>query len=127
MTVKVRFNYAKKYCHVLLEENAQSLLELESQQVRLNVMKSLTLLARYLGHYDNWQQLRKPYNLKWTTGDESITALQRFFNPELSLDKLLDKIKEMLRVLPPYQAVVVRHAYLCHLEFYPMQRMRTGQ
>ncbi|MDQ3719068.1 MAG: hypothetical protein M3311_07950, partial [Thermoproteota archaeon] len=41
--------------------------------------------------------------------------MQRFFNPELSLDKLLDKIREMLRVLPPHMAAVVRHACLTGL------------
>ena len=78
-------------------------------------MKSLTLLARFMGYYDRWQAMRKRYALKWTAGDESITAMQRFFNPELSLDKLLDKIREMLRVLPTHMAVVVRHACLTGL------------
>ena len=114
-TTKVRLCYAKRYYHVLLNEDASDLLQIESQQVRLNAMKSITLLARYLGQYDSWQQLRKRHNLKWTTGNESITAMQRFFNPELSLDKLLHKIREMIRVLPLPMAAVVRHAVLTGL------------
>jgi hypothetical protein len=44
------------------------LLEIESQQKRLNIMKSLTLLARFLGCYDTWQQLRKRYSLNGPQG-----------------------------------------------------------
>jgi hypothetical protein len=52
-------------------------------------MKSLTLLARFLGCYDTtWQQLRKRHNLKWTTGDESLVAMQRFFDDKLTLDSI---------------------------------------
>jgi hypothetical protein len=38
--------YAKKLYHVLFEEEAHDLLAIESEQKRLNVMKSLTLLSR---------------------------------------------------------------------------------
>jgi len=109
--------YAKRYYHVLLTDgNASDLIvAVESEQKRLNVMKSLTLLARFLGYYDRWQQIRKRHNLKWTTGNESITAMQRFFNPELTLEVMLKKVKEMMRVLPTPMAAVVRHAVLTGL------------
>lgn len=73
-TTKARLCYAKRYYHVLLNEDASDLIAVESQQTRLNIMKSLTLLARFLGYYDSWQQLRKRHNLKWTACNESITA-----------------------------------------------------
>jgi hypothetical protein len=38
---------------VLLNEDASDLIAVESQQTRLNIMKSLTLLARFLGCYDS--------------------------------------------------------------------------
>jgi hypothetical protein len=41
--------------------------------------------------------------------------MQRFFNPELSLDKLLDKIREMIRVLPDNMAEIVKFACLTGL------------
>ena len=78
-------------------------------------MKSLTLLARFLGCYDTWQQLRKRYSLKWTTGDESLAAMQRFFDPNLTLDSMLQWVKEALRVLPEHMAAVIRHAVLTGL------------
>jgi hypothetical protein len=114
-TTKVRLCYAKRYYHILLNEDASDLLEIESQQKRLNIMKSLTLLARFLGCYDTWQQLRKRYSLKWTTGDESLAAMQRFFDPNLTLDSMLQWVKEAIRVLPEHMAAVIRHAVLTGL------------
>jgi hypothetical protein len=52
-TTKARLCYAKRYYHVLLNEDASDLIAVESQQTRLNIMKSLTLLARFLGCYDS--------------------------------------------------------------------------
>jgi hypothetical protein len=73
-TAKIRMLYAKKFYRVLLEEenNAiiqQDLLTIESREKRLNVMKSLTVLSKYLGCYDRWQEMRRRYNLKWSNGD----------------------------------------------------------
>jgi hypothetical protein len=45
-TAKVRMCYAKKFYYVLFEEEADDLLAIESEQKRLNVMKSLILLSR---------------------------------------------------------------------------------
>jgi hypothetical protein len=41
--------------------------------------------------------------------------MQLFFNPELSLEKMLHKIREMIKVLPPHMAAVVRHAVMTGL------------
>ncbi|MDQ3968719.1 MAG: hypothetical protein M3275_10040, partial [Thermoproteota archaeon] len=116
-TTKVRLCYAKRYYHVLLNEDASSLLvDIESQQKRLNAMKSLTLLARFLGCYDtSWQQLRKRHNLKWTTGEESLAAMQRFFDDKLTLDSMLQWVRQAIKVLPVVMALIIRHAVLTGL------------
>jgi hypothetical protein len=78
-------------------------------------MKAITALAKYLGCYDSWQQIRKQYNLRWTTDTESITAMERFFNPQCSLDHMLQRVKAMIQVLPYHMGLVVRHALLTGL------------
>jgi hypothetical protein len=116
-TVKARMCYAKHYASVLTSTDTMSanlLLQLPPQK-RLNVMKSLTALSRYLGCYENWQQIRKQHNLKWSTGDESLRALERFFNPEMSLDHIVDRVKQMMRVLPPVMSNIVKYAVLTGL------------
>jgi hypothetical protein len=116
-TVKARMCYAKRYAFVLTSADmmpANLLLQLPPQ-TRLNGMKSLTALSRYLGCYENWQQTRKQYNLKWSTGNESLQALERFFNPEMSLDHMIDRVKQMMHVLPLDMSNIVRHAVLTGL------------
>jgi intergrase/recombinase len=78
-------------------------------------MKSLTVLAKYLGYYDRWQQLRKRYDLKLSNSSDSLQAFQRFFNPDLTLDAMIDKVREMMAALPPDMAEVVRFATLTGL------------
>lgn len=99
-TAKVRLCYAKRYASILVNGDTQDLLAIESEEKRLNVMKSLTVLSRYLGCYDSWQDMRRRHSLKWTSGNESLHAMQRFFNHDLSLNIMLQRIKEMIRLLP---------------------------
>jgi hypothetical protein len=75
-------------------------------------MKAVTALSKYLGCYEQWKAICKQYNLKWTTGNESIAAMQRFFNPSLTLDSVVSKVKEMIRVLPSNMSDVIRFACL---------------
>ena len=78
-------------------------------------MKALTALSKYLGCYEQWKNTIKQYNLKWTTGDESIASLERFFNPNLTLESMLSRVKEMIRVLPATMAAIIRFAVLTGL------------
>ena len=61
------------------------------------------------------EHTRKQYNLKWSTGNESLQALERFFNPEMSLDHMIDRVKQMMQILPSDMSNIVRHAVLTGL------------
>jgi hypothetical protein len=50
--------------------------------------------------YDKWQEMRRCYNMKWSKVDSSIPSFERFFNDELSFDVMLQRIKEMVQILP---------------------------
>jgi intergrase/recombinase len=78
-------------------------------------MEALAAYAKYSGSYDKWCQIRKRYSLHWTNGDESLQSLQRFFNPGLTLDVMLQRIREMIRLLPPMMAQIVRFGCLVGL------------
>ena len=77
--------YAKRYAHILTSIGIPIDVLHLPPQTRLNVMKALTALSKYLGCYERWKATSKQYNLKWTTGSESIASLERFFNPNLTL------------------------------------------
>jgi Archaeal phage integrase len=121
-TVKIRLFYAKKYSHVLTGRSseyyyyaeANSLLQLSAEK-RLNVQKSITALSKFLGIYDQWQQMRKRYSLKWTNPNQSLQSFERFFNPDLSLDSMLQRIKEMIAKTPLQIGQIIKFACLTGL------------
>jgi hypothetical protein len=113
-TIKQILIYAKRFASVLATDDASPLTVL-SPRNRQHAMVSLANLAKYQGCYDKFLLLKQRYSMKWKSGNDSLQPLQRFFNTQLTLDKLLDKIREMMRVLPPSMAAVVRHACLTGL------------
>jgi hypothetical protein len=59
-------------------------------------MAGLASLAKFQGQYDSFQLLKQSYNLKWSSGQESLQSFNRFFNPELSLESMLQQIAKMI-------------------------------
>jgi integrase len=78
-------------------------------------MEALTAYAKYAGCYEQWQQIRKRYSLRWTNGNESIAAMQRFFDDTRSLDSMLQRVREMVQVLPVPMAAIIRFACITGL------------
>jgi hypothetical protein len=113
VTIKQIVNYAKKYGHVLDTGDASVLMSL-SPRNKHHALTALANLAKYTGRYDKFQLMRQRYNLKWSKGD-SLLVFQRFFSQELTLDVMLDKVREMIHVLPSPMAEVVRYACLVGL------------
>ncbi len=114
-TVKTRLCYARRYASALTSPGIPGHLLQLPPQTRLNAMKALTALSKYLGKYSEWKATCKQYNLKWTTGSESIDSLERFFNPNLTLESMLSRIKEMIMVLPVPMGTVIKFACLTGL------------
>jgi hypothetical protein len=106
--------YARKYAFVLATGDASALTVLTGPQ-RRHAMEALTVLSKATGCYDRWCEIRKRYQLHWTNGDESIAAMQRFFDASLTLDSMVSKVKEMIAVLSPSMADVIRFAVLTGL------------
>ena len=106
--------YARKYGSILETGDASSLTSLTGPQ-RRHAMEALTVLSKQIGCYDRWQQIRKSYSLHWTNGNESVQALQRFFDSNLTLDSMVSKVEEMIRGIPRIYGEVVRFACLTGL------------
>ena len=86
-SVICRLSYAKKYYHILLEDNAQDILSL-SDQKRPRVMKSLASLSKFLGCYNRWKEIKERYQLKWSN-DDSIQVFQNLTNQENNYSSML--------------------------------------
>jgi intergrase/recombinase len=63
-------------------------------------MKALSSLAKFLGLHEEFLQLRRRYNLTWTTGRERIDALSLFFDDSQTIDKMLSWVHEAINTLP---------------------------
>ena len=100
--------YAKRYHNVLETGDASAIVSLPSAAMRHHIMESLAAYSKYCGKYDKWQQIRKQYLLKWTSGNESLETMHRFFNPDLTLDGMLQRIKEMIVNTPTPIAEIVK-------------------
>ena len=113
-TIKYIKNYAVKYGHILDSGDASPLAALTPCN-RQHAMTALANLAKFTGRYDLWLQIRQRYNLKWSSGNNSLQSLQRFFNPSMSLDSMISKVREMIRVLNTPYGLLIRFACLTGL------------
>jgi len=97
-SVRCRLLYAKKYLTVLTEENAQSILVLPINK-KLQVMKSLAILSKFLGCYDRWKQIKERYQLKWTD-NSSLQVFQNITNEESNYTSMLKWLKDICSQIP---------------------------
>jgi intergrase/recombinase len=97
-TAKYRLSCAKKYCHVLLEENAMDLLHLPNEK-RIHVMKSLSNLAKYLGYYDKWKLIINRYQLKWSN-ENGIDTFNKILNDKNDYTSMINWLTEAYQKIP---------------------------
>ena len=75
---------------------------------------ALANLAKFQGRYERFLELKKRYDLKWSTTN-STQYFERFFDEQLTLDIMLQRIKEMIRLLPPFMAQIIKFGCLVGL------------
>jgi hypothetical protein len=103
--------YAKRFASVLDTGDATPLLNLPGTRSREIALVALANLAKFQGRYERFLELKRRYDLKWSTSN-STQYFERFFNEELTLDVMLQRIKEMIRLLPPSMGNIVKFACL---------------
>lgn len=114
-TAGERIRYAKQFCSILQNGNAQPLLQATPDK-RIHAMKGLASLSRFLGCYDTWLAIRQRYNLKWSTGNESLATFERFFlDDNKTLDSMLQWVKEAIKILPANMGQVIKFNVLTGL------------
>ncbi|MDQ3852196.1 MAG: hypothetical protein M3299_05110 [Thermoproteota archaeon] len=82
--------------------------------VRRHAMESLAAWSKFIGAYEQWQEIKRRYSLHWTNGDESLQAIHRYFNGD-NLEDMLQRIREMVSVLPPSMSKIVHWGALVGL------------
>jgi hypothetical protein len=103
-----RLRYAKRYASVLTSGGLPpNLLQLRPDK-RVHIMKALSCLAKFTGKYDEWLQLRRRYNLTWSTGNESLAAFERFFDNKKTLETMLQWVIQARSMLPSNMSDVIK-------------------
>jgi intergrase/recombinase len=91
-------NYAQKHIDSLMKMDLSEV-ALFSPGKRRMVMASLSALAKFLGIYENWQQLTRQYSLKWagrSSADIVIDRLTKVQDP----NEMFQWIKEVKAARP---------------------------
>ncbi len=105
-TIKLRVSQAKRFSNILQTGDAQELLTL-SEQSRLNAMKALSLLAKYLGCYDRWLEIKDRYHLKWSANNEDSRIFAEIYGGKESYSIMLQWVKETIKKLPDKYAIIL--------------------
>ena len=106
--------YAKRYASVLDTGDASIILNTVKPLSLQHVLSALANLSKYQGRYEWFCQIRRNYNLHWVKTDP-LNHFQRFFDEELTLDIMLQRIRQMVRLLPPFMAQIIKFGCLVGL------------
>ncbi|KAA2279409.1 integrase [Candidatus Nitrosocosmicus agrestis] len=104
-TVRNRMVYAKKY-HSLLQTWNFSELAKMSIQKRGHVMRALSLLSKYQGQYEKWQQVRNNYQLKWSNTD-SLNSFRKINDENNDINSMIDWVRQSVKQFPRFANVLI--------------------
>ncbi len=110
-TIKNKVCYAKRFHHMLESKNTQGLSKL-SPDVKVHAMKALASLSKFLGRYDDWLDIIKRHQLKWSSAaNNSMKVFKSIFDCDgqgKSIDFMMKWIRGVLVVLPQqYKNVIL--------------------
>lgn len=94
-----------------------------SPRNRHHAMAVLASLAKFQGQYGQFRQLKHSYNLKWGSGQESLQSFSRFFNDELSLDSMLQKVSQMIAKTPSSMTQIIK--FCCFTGLRPAEAVES--
>ena len=105
-TIKETVAYARRFASVLDTGDASIILDTIKPQTRHHVLSALANYAKYTGRYELFNQIRRNYELKWSK-PSSLQAMQRFFDEQLTLEGMMQRIRKMMEKLPlPMQQIL---------------------
>jgi len=74
-----------------------------SDSKRNHVLKSLSALAKFMGMYPEFQDLRRKYNLKWSSGNRDLLIIKRLLsNSRKDLKEWINNVKSRVPSLSLY-------------------------
>ena len=101
-SIRNKVGYAQRFYYILEQKDAHDILKM-SHGSKVHAMKALASLSKFLGKYDQWLDIVKKYQLKWAEDNKSIKVFKSIFDSESneeSLDKMVDWIRDVSKILP---------------------------
>ena len=89
-------SYAKRYCY-LLESGNIGQINSFSSTVKTDVIKSLVIVSKYIGCYDQFKAALKKYGIKSSRPDAFAAFIRIYNNKTADLGEWLSKVKPILR------------------------------
>jgi intergrase/recombinase len=100
------FRYAVQYNHVLASGNLIELFSY-SDSKRRHIMKALAAYSKYIGEYEKWQQIRKNYQLKWSSGADSLAGFNNIIKENGDFDKMVNWIQIKRKEYPRFDGILL--------------------
>jgi intergrase/recombinase len=88
-------------------------------------MSALAALSKYQGRYNHWKEIRQNFNLKWSSGNNALQSLERFFNPNSGIDSMLQWVRDAIRVLPANMGAIIK--YNCLIGLRPSECIESAK
>ncbi|MDN5845252.1 MAG: hypothetical protein L0H53_03150 [Candidatus Nitrosocosmicus sp.] len=88
-TAMQHYRYATQYNYILTNGNLSELFAYPDSK-RKHIMKALAAYSKYTGEYEKWQQIRKNYQLKWSSGADSLAGFHNILKENGDFDKMIE-------------------------------------
>jgi len=102
VNVVSEIRYGKRFYGILQSKDASSIAKL-SPDVKAHVMKSLASLAKFQGRYDEWLDIVKRFQLKWSNQNKSFKTFQSIIESESrgnNLELMIKWVTDVSSILP---------------------------
>ncbi len=103
-TMKTRMAYARKYYHLLVTGDFSEIMEFSNDKKK-HIMKSLALLSKYLGCYDEWQGDKNRYQLKWSVSRDLLASFQAITNQDKIFSNMVEWIRNVISNYPRFKNI----------------------
>jgi len=89
-------SYAKRYCYILESENIGQINSFPPT-VKTDVIKSLIIVSKYIGCYEQFKVALKSYGVKTSRPDVFAAFIRIYNNKNADMGEWLNKVKPILR------------------------------
>ena len=89
-------SYAKRYCYILESGNIGQINSFSST-VKTDVIKSLIIVSKYIGFYEQFKSALKSYGVKSSRPDVFAAFIRIYNNKNADIGEWLSKVKPILR------------------------------